>query len=63
MSIFRIQGMAPLCGRVAVQGAKNSVLPVLAATLLHPGVSVIHNCPDLRDVRVKAKRSRWMHRC
>lgn len=51
MSIFRIQGMAPLCGRVAVQGAKNSVLPVLAATLLHPGVSVIHNCPDLRDVR------------
>ncbi len=45
-----ISGGRPLCGEIAVHGAKNSVLPVLAATILHPGVSVIERCPDLRDV-------------
>ena len=50
MSCYRIEGGRPLAGRLAVQGAKNSVLPILAATLLAPGCSVIHNCPDLSDV-------------
>ncbi|MBQ3055566.1 MAG: UDP-N-acetylglucosamine 1-carboxyvinyltransferase [Oscillospiraceae bacterium] len=49
MSLF-ISGGTPLCGEIAVHGAKNSVLPVLAATILHPGISVIENCPDLSDV-------------
>ena len=50
MSFYEITGGRPLEGAVAVQGAKNSVLPILAAALLAPGVSVIHNCPDLTDV-------------
>ena len=50
MSCYRIAGGRPLEGRLAVQGAKNSVLPILAAALLSPGRSVIHNCPDLSDV-------------
>ena len=50
MSFYEITGGRPLAGTVAVQGAKNSVLPMMAATLLAPGVSVIHNCPDLTDV-------------
>lgn len=50
MSFYRIEGGRPLGGRLAVQGAKNSVLPILAAALLAPGQSVIHNCPDLSDV-------------
>lgn len=50
MSCYRIEGGRPLGGRLMVQGAKNSVLPILAATLLAPGQSVIHNCPDLSDV-------------
>ena len=50
MSFYEITGGRPLEGKVAVQGAKNSVLPILAAALLAPGVSVIHNCPDLTDV-------------
>ena len=50
MSFYEITGGRPLEGTVAVQGAKNSVLPILAAALLAPGVSVIHNCPDLTDV-------------
>ena len=50
MSVFLIQGGVPLSGAVRIQGAKNSVLPILAATLLVPGTCVIHNCPQLTDV-------------
>lgn len=50
MSVFRIQGGRPLGGSVHIQGAKNSVLPILAATLLSPGQSVLHNCPRISDV-------------
>lgn len=50
MSMYEIQGGRPLGGRLRVQGAKNSVLPLLAAALLAPGQSVIHHCPNLSDV-------------
>jgi len=50
MSILRIEGGVPLYGSLRVHGAKNSVLPILAAAVLVPGVSVIHNCPRLTDV-------------
>ena len=45
-----IEGQRRLEGSLAVQGAKNSVLPVLAATLLHPGQSILRGCPRLSDV-------------
>ena len=44
-----IEGEKRLEGRLQVHGAKNSVLPILAATLLS-GDCVIHNCPRLTDV-------------
>lgn len=50
MDYYEIQGGRQLDGAVEVHGAKNSVLPILAATLLSGGVSVIHNCPRLSDV-------------
>ena len=50
MSAFYIEGGHRLSGTVAIQGAKNSVLPILAATILSGSVSVIHNCPPLTDV-------------
>ena len=50
MSCFRITGGRKLGGTVTVQGAKNSVLPILAASLLTGGESVIRNCPRLTDV-------------
>ncbi len=50
MSVYEITGGGPLEGRLPVQGAKNSVLPILAAALLAPGESVIRNCPRLSDV-------------
>ena len=55
MSELEIRGGKPLEGRLRVQGAKNSVLPILAAALLAPGVSVLHNCPRLSDVAATEK--------
>ena len=50
MSVFQIEGGHPLSGSVRVQGAKNSVLPILAATLLAGGQCLLRNCPRLTDV-------------
>lgn len=50
MNHIVIQGGRRLEGSLAVQGAKNSALPILAATILHPGRSVLRGCPHLSDV-------------
>ena len=50
MSYLSIEGGAPLHGGLTIQGSKNSVLPVLAATILARDVCRIENCPRLRDV-------------
>ncbi len=50
MSAYIIEGGHPLDGSVRIHGAKNSVLPILAACLMAPGECVIHNCPELSDV-------------
>ena len=42
----------PLKGSVKIDGAKNAVLPIIAATLLAKGKSVIKEVPNLRDVHV-----------
>ena len=49
MEYFAVEGGWPLEGQVPVHGAKNSALPILAATLLADGESIIHNCPSLTD--------------
>src|SRR5699024_10576998 len=48
--LLLVRGGRRLEGEVAVQGAKNSVLPILAATLLAGGPVVLRGCPRLRDV-------------
>jgi UDP-N-acetylglucosamine 1-carboxyvinyltransferase len=50
-----VEGGRPLYGSVAISGAKNAALPLLAATLLAPGVHTLHNVPDLRDTRTMLK--------
>ncbi len=50
MSNLVIVGGRRLAGELRIHGAKNSVLPILSATLLANGTSVIHNCPNLSDV-------------
>ena len=55
MSEIIVRGKNRLKGELEIQGAKNSVLPVLAATLLCGGECVVHNCPELSDVEVSLK--------
>lgn len=50
MGSLLIEGGKRLDGEIAVQGAKNAVLPILAATVLNGGKNVVYNCPDLSDV-------------
>jgi len=50
MNKLLIQGGVTLNGEVRISGAKNAVLPILAATLLAEGVSIVHNVPHLHDV-------------
>lgn len=52
MSKLVIVGGQKLKGEIVVEGAKNAVLPILAATVLNEGLSVIKNCPGLKDVEV-----------
>ena len=49
--VIRIEGGVPLRGSVSIGGAKNAALPALAATLLTPDECVLHNVPDLADIR------------
>ena len=50
MSVMYLRGGTPLEGELTVHGAKNSVLPILAACLLARGTVTLHNCPQLTDV-------------
>ncbi|HEV8588395.1 MAG TPA: UDP-N-acetylglucosamine 1-carboxyvinyltransferase [Pyrinomonadaceae bacterium] len=50
MDKFRIRGGAPLKGRVAISGAKNSALPCMAAAILTPETITLHNIPYVRDI-------------
>ena len=55
MEQLKIRGGKPLHGEVAISGAKNAVLPILAATLLVAGETIIDNVPRLRDVHTFIK--------
>ena len=66
MSQLRIRGGSRLQGEADIQGAKNSVLPILAATLLTADQVELRGCPRLRDVdasihilRDLGCRARW----
>ncbi|MGB7055639.1 MAG: UDP-N-acetylglucosamine 1-carboxyvinyltransferase [bacterium] len=51
MARFVIEGGTRLSGEVKVSGAKNSALPIIAASLLTDQKVVLHNIPDVEDVR------------
>ena len=55
MESLLIKGGVPLHGEVHISGAKNAVLPILAATLLTPEKCVIHRVPELSDVGFMGK--------
>ncbi|MCL2564655.1 MAG: UDP-N-acetylglucosamine 1-carboxyvinyltransferase [Defluviitaleaceae bacterium] len=49
MGEYHIKGGQRLSGQLSIYGAKNAVLPMLAAVVLNKGISVIHNCPRISD--------------
>jgi len=55
MDKLRVRGGKPLEGTVRISGAKNAALPVMAATLLTPGVHRLRNVPRLRDTHTFAR--------
>ncbi|GAB6137305.1 UDP-N-acetylglucosamine 1-carboxyvinyltransferase [Halanaerobaculum tunisiense] len=50
MSKLVINGGNKLTGRLSISGAKNAALPVIMASLMGQGESILHDIPDLRDV-------------
>jgi UDP-N-acetylglucosamine 1-carboxyvinyltransferase len=60
MDSLLIKGGVPLHGEVAISGAKNAVLPILAATLLTTEPCVIRRVPNLSDVRFMGQILTWL---
>lgn len=52
MAKYLIQQSKPINGEVTISGAKNAVLPIMAATILTDEVCELSEVPDLRDVSV-----------
>lgn len=55
MSKYIINGGNKLEGRLCIRGAKNSILPIMAAAILNENISIIHNVPNISDVYVMIK--------
>ena len=51
MNVIRIYGPSFLEGRVDIQGSKNAALPMMAASVMNGGRTVLYNCPDISDIR------------
>lgn len=50
MNEYIIEGGHKLSGIIDISGSKNATLPILAATILNEGISIIDNVPDIKDV-------------
>src|SRR4051812_41568385 len=62
MDAIRIRGTRRLQGRIQVSGAKNAALPILCATLLSDGESLLRNVPKLRDIDTTAALLQFLGR-
>ena len=70
MENYYIDGGVPLRGEYRIRGAKNSALPVLAATVCRGAVYEIYDCPRIGDVfameeilKALGARTRWERDC
>jgi len=52
---YRITGGVPLKGDVTISGSKNAALPLIAASVLTEGETVLTNVPFLRDIKILLK--------
>ena len=61
MKAISVKETSELKGTIEIQGSKNTILPIMAATLLASGVSVIYNCPEIEDVQVMRQLLECLH--
>lgn len=61
MKVISVEKTECLKGNITIQGSKNTVLPIMAATLLGSGISVIYNCPMIEDVFVMCQLLECLH--
>ncbi len=61
MTELKIAGNTRLQGKAKIHGAKNAILPIMAATILADDISVIHNVPKLTDVDVMCEILRYLN--
>ena len=50
MSCIEVVGGEQLKGELKIQGSKNAALPIIAATILNKGITILKNCPKILDV-------------
>jgi UDP-N-acetylglucosamine 1-carboxyvinyltransferase len=62
MDAIRVRGARELRGTIRVSGAKNAALPILCATLLSDGDSLLRNVPGLRDIETTSELLRVLGR-
>ena len=55
MEAFRVERSGPLKGEVRVPGAKNSVLKLMAASIMAEGLTTLTNVPEILDVEIMAE--------
>ncbi len=51
MDFYIVKGGNKLNGTVTISGAKNAALPIIVASLLAEGTTVLHNVPNLKDIQ------------
>lgn len=61
MTELKIAGNTRLQGKTKIHGAKNAILPIMAATILTEDITVIHNVPKLTDVEVMGEILRHLN--
>ncbi|MHA1192193.1 MAG: UDP-N-acetylglucosamine 1-carboxyvinyltransferase [Promethearchaeota archaeon] len=55
MEKFVIDGGIPLDGKINILGSKNAILPMMAASILGTGTTIIRNVPNLTDIKILSK--------
>ena len=55
MDVIQVEGGHRVTGEVRVEGAKNSALKLMAATIMAPGITTLTNVPNIADVHVMGK--------
>ncbi|MCM8773002.1 MAG: UDP-N-acetylglucosamine 1-carboxyvinyltransferase [Candidatus Omnitrophica bacterium] len=60
MEKFVIEGKQKLEGEVKISGSKNAALPIIAASIMGEGKTILHNIPNLKDVQTILKILNYM---